>query len=170
MTLGFSTQIKNKPTYFVEKIWEGILQKGVQINANDFIEYGRKALPKNYIVGTNKPKIHTIREDKKERWKVGNQIHFVTGNRTKNRKQFAPIVKVQSIQKLVITEMLMTQTAYCTVSNDKIFKVEVDGITLHNKQVEELALNDGFDSVDDFFKWFDKDFKGKIIHWTDYKY
>lgn len=28
----------------------------------------------------------------------------------------------------------------------------------------------GFDSVKDFFRYFNKDFKGKIIHWTDLKY
>jgi len=33
-----------------------------------------------------------------------------------------------------------------------------------------LSANDGFDSVEQFFQWFDKDFKGKLIHWTDYEY
>ncbi|MBE7411382.1 MAG: hypothetical protein HS129_04840 [Leptospiraceae bacterium] len=33
-------------------------------------------------------KIHTIREDVHNRWHVGNKIHFATGVRTKNYKQF----------------------------------------------------------------------------------
>jgi len=36
--------------------------------------------------------------------------------------------------------------------------------------LKTLARNDGFESVDDFFKWFNADFQGKIIHWTDFKY
>ena len=36
MILGFSTQLNGKPTYFVEKIWETILQKGIQIKMNGF--------------------------------------------------------------------------------------------------------------------------------------
>lgn len=45
-----------------------------------------------------------------------------------------------------------------------------NGIRLKRSQIEELAMNDGFESVDQFFAWFNKDWKGKIIHWTDLKY
>jgi hypothetical protein len=41
---------------------------------------------------------------------------------------------------------------------------------LTDEQVLELAQNNGFDTVKDFFEYFNKDFKGKIIHWTDFKY
>ena len=37
-------------------------------------------------------------------------------------------------------------------------------------QMETLAIADGFDSIEDFFKYFTNDFTGKIIHWTDLKY
>ena len=46
----------------------------------------------------------------------------------------------------------------------------IDNIVLTNKQIEQLAKNDGFDSVQDFFNWFNEDFNGRIIHWTDFKY
>ena len=36
--------------------------------------------------------------------------------------------------------------------------------------MEKPAKNDGFDSVEDFFKWFHSDFQGKIVHWTDFRY
>lgn len=39
-----------------------------------------------------------------------------------------------------------------------------------NGLVLELAVNDGFDSDEMFFKWFDKDFDGWLIHWTDKRY
>ncbi|MBD0822614.1 hypothetical protein [Aestuariibaculum marinum] len=163
MTLGFSTQIKKKPAYFVEKIWEAILQKGIQINANDFIEYGRKCLPKNYIVGTHNPKLHTIREDSRNRWKAGNDIHFVTGNRTKNRQQFAPVIKVKSIQKIEIK-----YPAWSENLNDPV--VSIDGRTLSLDETQQLAWNDGFENLISFWLWFNEDFTGKIIHWTDLKY
>jgi hypothetical protein len=33
-----------------------------------------------------------------------------------------------------------------------------------------LMKNDGFESAEQFFNWFNGYFKGKIIHWTDLKY
>ena len=33
-----------------------------------------------------------------------------------------------------------------------------------------LAVNDGFDGLKEFFQFFDRDFSGKIIHWTTQKY
>ena len=36
--------------------------------------------------------------------------------------------------------------------------------------MEKLAYNDGFESVEAFFNYFCKDFKGKIIHWTNLRY
>lgn len=34
----------------------------------------------------------------------------------------------------------------------------------------KLAINDGFESIDDFFNYFNEDTTGKIIHWTDLEY
>ena len=36
--------------------------------------------------------------------------------------------------------------------------------------LEQLAINDGFNNYEDFFKWFSSDFQGQIIHWTDLRY
>lgn len=46
-------------------------------------------------------KIHTIREDKHNRWKPGMTMHFATGVRTKNYKCFH-IDTLVSIQKIEI--------------------------------------------------------------------
>ena len=48
--------------------------------------------------------------------------------------------------------------------------VIIDGRYLNYDEIKILSLNDGFDSVQQFFKWFNKDFEGKIIHWTKLKY
>ncbi len=48
--------------------------------------------------------------------------------------------------------------------------VSIDGKSLMRSQIEDLVTNEGFDGVDQFFKFFDKNYDGKIIHWTDYEY
>jgi len=105
-------------------------------------------------------KIHTIREDAHNRWKVGMKMHMATGVRTKNYHQFdAKICK--SIQKIEIIK-----TGYYLEEA----MVLIDGILLNEKEIQQLALNDGFNSLVDFLMWFENGFVGKIIHWTDLKY
>lgn len=179
MILPFSTQLNGKPTYFVEKIWEGILQKGVQINMNEFIEYGRDNLPQPYKIGTHKAKLHTIRADIKERWEKGKKIHFVINNRTKNMAQFAPIVTVVSVQDIFMTRR--GSELEITVAKVGSYMGGED-IYLCYKEKCELALNDGFDTYDEFKEYFFNQieanfeekgnnwFSGKIIHWTNHRY
>ncbi|WP_460670485.1 hypothetical protein [Larkinella ripae] len=49
-------------------------------------------------------------------------------------------------------------------------EVSVDGRVLTHDEVDLLAKNDGFDRTTQFFDWFNTDFAGKIIHWTDLRY
>ena len=117
------------------------------------------------------PKLHTIREDKSDRWKPGTQIHFVINNRSKNRYQFAPVLECKGIQIIEIFHDL----GHAEIHIDGQFYGEVyrhglDDIYQHTDDLELLAKNDGFLSVDQFFAWFKKDFTGKIIHWTGLKY
>jgi hypothetical protein len=174
MTLGFSTHINDTPTYFVEKIWESIFQKSILCDADEFIDKVLEALPGGYQSGTHPPKIHTIRADPKDRWKPGNKIHMVTGNRTPKRFQFAPVLECVSTQEI---EIKWTSSPYHKIC----FGLFIDGglygtaygqdkITDVDKTIYDLAINDGFDSLDDFFQFFDEDFTGKIIHWTGHKY
>ena len=164
MILPFSTQLNGKPTYFVEKIWETILQKGIQINMNDFLEFGQKALPKNYIVGTHKPKLHTIREDAKDRWERGTTIDFFINNTKPNMFRFAPRIPVVSVQKIEIEKLCDSGIWY------QDFIVLVDDVYQNVNDIISIAQNDGFDNVQDFFAYFNEDFKGKLIHWTNLKY
>lgn len=120
-------------------------------------------------------KIHTIREDPKNRWKWPNVIHFATGVRTKNYHQFKE-GQCKSVQEI--------QMFWYRRDFETIFRVYIDGKSFGtiviNKghednpiitgDLEALALNDGFDSLEEFMKWFKDDFKGKLIHWTDKKY
>jgi hypothetical protein len=177
MILPFSTQLNGKPTYFVEKIWEAFLQKGIQFKAVE-MNIGIEALPKNYKIKTNLPKLHTIREDKTNRWKAGVIIDFFINARTKKMFRFAPRISVVSTQKIEIvwTEwtpgtLLKLVSIYiddeCYVMN---YEKEFNSSKQRHQRIEKLAYNDGFDTIEDFLAYFNTDFSGKIIHWTDKKY
>lgn len=178
MTLGFTQKINGKPNYFIPKIWKSFL-KGVLMNANEFTEKF-KALSDEYQRKINdvKPKLHTIRADTSNRWKAGMDIHMVINNRTKNRFQFAPLVKCVSVQKIEIewtdSGTLLGREARVYIDETKQIgkysEKEKYYLDVPGRSLQELAINDGFDSVEDFFAYFNKDFKGKIIHWTDLKY
>lgn len=159
MTLSFSTHINKKPTFFVEKIWTGIWGKYTQVYWDYFAD---ELCERNCAIHNSPtvfPKIHTIRADPKNRWKRGNKIHMVIHNRTPNRFQFAPVVQCVSIQKIEIVNDSEIELGK---------KVIIDGKHLTN--CRQLALNDGFDTVEAFWDYFGEYFQGKIIHWTKLRY
>lgn len=184
MILPFSTQINGKPSEFVSKIWIGIEYKFSEFNykgnrlfnfPKEYIECGQKGL---LTFQRQKPKIHTIREDKKDRWKVGTKIDFFINVRQKNMFRFAPVLQVVCIQKIKIrwySPSDETKTARIYI-DDKSFacaiwhKGKEDNPIYTGKGFLKFCQNDGFDTIDDFFKYFDKDFEGKLIHWTDKRY
>ena len=181
MILGFSTQIKGKPTCFVEKIWDGLIIKSIS-DSEEMWEYENRY--KNEFSewidfnDANISKLHTIREDPKDRWKVGNKIDFFINVRTKKMFRFAPVLPVVSTQKVEITWIGFSNLKSNGDSIYNIYRplVRVDGKNIctvdyiHNERMLQLAQNDGFDTIDDFFAYFNEDFTGKIIHWTDLKY
>lgn len=167
MILGFSTQLNGKPTYFVEKILCSLFDH-MLISKADWEFYTKD-------LGSMKPhneKYHTIREDKTDRWKPGTKIDFFINCRQKNMFRFAPVLPVVSVQKFSIfwttKYMAMVHADDRYIGNaiwDKAFLWMICDL-----KVRQLAKNDGFETVEDFFRYFDKDFKGKLIHWTDLKY
>ena len=113
-------------------------------------------------------KIHSIREDKHNRWKKDRKIHMATGVRTKNYHCFKEDV-CRGTQKIKIR---LLDAPLC-------IEIYIDGEIRYNSLIPDkdrsffiwsLSKNDGFDSINDFFKWFNTDFDGKIIHWTDFRY
>jgi hypothetical protein len=108
-------------------------------------------------------KIHTIREDKHDRWKVGMAMHMATGVRTKKYNQF-------EVKKCTGVESIDLDPKSRKIFIDAINNHTYCGIELKEKEIMFLVKNDGFNSVDDFWDWFREPFYGKIIHWTDFKY
>ena len=112
-------------------------------------------------------KLNTIREDKNNRWKKGVKMHMATGVRTKNYSQFSEKV-CKNVAKISI---LWTG---CNV------KIIIDSVQICNfntamhwsehsnngfRTLETFAKRDGFDDLESFLKWFQKDFEGKVIYW-----
>ena len=164
MILGFATQLKGKPTYFVEKIHSGLLQ-------NDLLHGFDIGFEHSFdidVLAECEPKLHTIREDKNDRWKAGTKIDFFINCRQPTMFRFAPVLPVVSVQEIEIKWIGFNTGFRPCIWIDKKLIYDVAGIK--EELMLELAKNDGFDTVEDFFRYFDKDFKGKLIHWTDLKY
>jgi len=107
-------------------------------------------------------KIHTIRDDDKGRWQAGKKMHMATGTRTKNCKIFrVTICKGYQWIKIYKKKVAVTMT------ENQIWFYD-----LKPDQLLQLALQDGFDSVEDFFAWWNSKprRKRKLIHWTEFRY
>lgn len=49
-------------------------------------------------------------------------------------------------------------------------KLFYDVAGIEKDKMLQLAQNDGFDTIEEFFEYFNEDFTGKIIHWTGLRY
>lgn len=167
MILPFSTQLNGKPTYFVEKIHKCFRLKEINMIAglDPSLHYTKDY---NFVAKDKLPaKLHTIREDAKDRWKTGTMIDFFINCRQKDMFRFAPRIPVVS-----------TQAIFMTYWGNDVIQISVNGRELFGHERLELAINDGFDTWEDFFDYFypiiekskDKCFSGKVIHWTDLRY
>ena len=142
MILGFKTKFNNgKDTNFVIKILACIRS-----------EYAEKY----------KMKKHSIR--KGNRWKADMLIHMAIGVRTKHYIQFnrnkPELSTSKSVQSIEIRNLF----------NDRA-GVNIDGRELTASEIDLLAMNDGFDTTEEFWDFFKSDeFEGQIIHWTDLRY
>jgi hypothetical protein len=177
MILPFSTQIKGKPTYFVEKILKGLYVEadlknnlifGCHVSKfitdySLFINEQRKSI--HDTVSCIKPKLHTIRDDANDRWHKDVMIDFYINCRQKNMFRFAPRIPCVS-----------TQEVFMTYAFNGIIEISVDDTYINDRLA--FAQNDGFDTWEDFFNYFypkikanpNLFYKGKIIHWTDLRY
>lgn len=106
----------------------------------------------------NGTKKHTIRDDKKNRWKVGMKIHFWKGNprNVKNKPyQFATGI-VSEILKIEIYP-----------DKNKIVLPETETVIDKIEFLNDLAVWDGFENWDEMKTWFKIDFKGKLIYFKN---
>lgn len=175
MILAFSTRfpagkgkISLQPTYFIDKILRGFIENdliGMQDFCNYFDNYKSKFGKVYEEDALNTAKLHTIRKDTSNRWKAGNDIHFSINVRTKKQFQFAPVVKCVSTQTIKISYKEKDCEKQCCEP-----AIYIDNQPIDFKTLQSLALNDGFNSVVDFLNYFNTNYTGKIIHWTNLKY
>jgi len=146
MVLGFKQKIGKVETYFVEKILAFVYAEIAKHFPN--------------------PKIHTIRQG--NRWRKGMSIQMATGVRTKKYKQFnkglPDLSTCKHTQKIEIIWGKDSMGKHVLVLID-------DEIVSNNKKIiDQLVVNDGFESKKQFFQYFNTNFSGQIVHWTDFKY
>lgn len=143
MNLGFATKFPSgEPTFFKERIMTGYLG------------------PNDKWDGQPTRKIHTLRHG--VRWKGGMSIHMANGIRTSyyqrfNHSEHNICISVQSV--IIEREYGFPYPA-----------IFIDGRKLSGSEHAIIAKNDGFPSVEEFYKWFSKGFEGQIVHWTYFKY
>jgi hypothetical protein len=173
MTLNFATHFNDgQPTYFMWQIINSLIVEEIVLEDDIepyLLEYERR-FGNDYIPHEYFTKIHTIREDKADRWKPGMNIHFTIGNRTPERFQFAPVIPVISTQKIVITKSKLPVLG--DNSPTEVASIQIDGKDIDDYEASIIASFDGFGLDDDRFWdfWPSGRFEGKIIHWTYLKY
>ncbi len=173
-------------TFFKEKIFSCLYNYSpnwVFRNPDKKVESPLKAED----VTSFKPKIHTVREDSLCRWRDHRGIGFCYGVRTKFFCKFL-IGMCTGVQAV---EIIRDFEAFSHYQHDPItggvtkpitilhpIAVKVDGKLLSEEMLVRFVINDGFDNLEDFKGWFSKDnikdfnghFKGKLIHWTKFRY
>ncbi|MBO2546071.1 hypothetical protein J0871_16765 [Salegentibacter sp. BDJ18] len=198
MTLSFSkywpddmpSHMANYRTNFVEKIWTSLdeellfsfYREKYQVDfANrelvdkllkERADYDINWTLYDHLRLSNVFKAHTIRGDYHDRWKPGNDIHFYINVRKPNQFLFAPVMKCTAVQSIDFThfhdhiEVELSDNFWKARGSvkGKIYEWDI--------QLQILAQNDGFDTVEDFFSWFNETTAtgSKLIHWTKYTY
>jgi hypothetical protein len=146
---------KGEPTFFIEKLYASLADttNDFQIpnDANDYWDWYE-------YYNCNSPKHHTIRAG--NRWKVGDKFSpRVWSGKPYNSKQIilAPDIEIKSVWEITTSEF----------GEFKIGERYLEG-----EDFEDVAKNDGLDSVD-LFNWFiqnpkkPKPFTGQIICWNE---
>lgn len=127
---------------------------------NNHLQTEAERMEFDNVIMNEPSKIHTIRKSI-GRWKEGTKIHFQiwTGKPYKDPAfNFAPL-------------LLCTGTEHFTINYiDGKPSVYVDFLRLNEEEITELAINDGFNNKEEFFAYFNEDFEGELVHWTNKRY
>lgn len=183
MILSFTQKINGKPNYFIEKIWLAIAiinQALANANRSDYRALHKEKFGVYWesppLDKEVKPKLHTIRMFRKtkdgkraeKQWKAGDTIHPGINNRSPDYFQFAPAIKCTGIQTIIIG--WEGSNVVVTIDGMPFFVQTENDNRIGEQMMLQLAINDGFESIEDFFTYFNEDFNGVIIHWSDIRY
>ncbi|MDR1199035.1 MAG: hypothetical protein LBK94_08525 [Prevotellaceae bacterium] len=110
-------------------------------------------------------KIHSVREDKKRRWRnaAGKTIHMSTGVRTRQYECFKNDAKVKSVHRIDIKIYESKQS--------RAVNIFIDGRAIFATEVYQFIRNDGFANITEFLDFFKNGLiDGTLIQWTDFDY
>lgn len=105
-------------------------------------------------------KIHSMREDRHKRWRVGMSMQLAYGVRTLYYDCFKPNEVCKRIDEVEIKYLPGNGTP----------RVTINGRVLGIMEVVMFAANDGFDSLPDFCEYFHENGTYRLLHWTDFIY
>ena len=108
-------------------------------------------------------KQHTIREDKHNRWKIGNSIQFWLGNPRNVHAKNKPHQFGEGIVREIAFIKIKPKADIVQISYDKVNW----GTFSDNKSLNDIAINDGFENWEQMKGFFTNDFEGKMIFWKD---
>lgn len=145
MNLCFTEYINGKPTFFKEKILCGFLKD----------EQTKHFQPKLHTIRRKRSDINSLAKE----WSVGENIQFCTSLISGGELPFG-----------LETNCVLLQEISMVWNDNKIPDIRIDGRILTSAEVHELAINDGFETLDDFLNYFATDFSGILVHWTTFKY
>lgn len=115
-------------------------------------------------------KIHTIRDDKHNRWKVGTKIHFWLGNPRNTKSKVKPY-------QFGVGEVSKVEIIRIDFDNPNDWQIDTvyigENIVLETpEELNALAINDGFENWWQMRLWFensDGQYVGKIIYWKNFE-
>ncbi len=115
-------------------------------------------------------KVHTIRDDKRNRWKVGTKIHFWLGNPPNTRGKNKPY-------QFGVGEVSRVETIRMDFACDEDWQNDIvyigDDIKLKtSEELNALAVNEGFENWQQMKHWFvnkSGEYFGRIIFWKNFE-
>ena len=170
--IDFIEKLNAKPSYFIYKIWEGFFHNNLHrcdYYYNQFLDgyqlqFGKEWDNMDEDNLQSCPKFHTIRS-KTGLLTEDCELQLVINKGTSNEFTFTPTLYVRSIQQIW---MINEPEGFG-------FTVNIDGIIRTDALIEQLAINDGFESLEAFKTYFKQkmingSYSGYVIHWTNLKY
>jgi len=129
------------------------------------LTFSKERFKYSYKAGIKK---HSFRDDPTNRWKAGMSIQMWLHNPRNYNSH--PDIHCFSDKEHCVSVQLVHFDPYHQVLT--VFRGVKEGKEVWDKisDVEQVAINDGFDSTRMFWYWFDKEKTMKCIHWTDLKY
>lgn len=158
-------------TWFSEKVVSCMHFKnkiGAEINPflqnrGPFIEY--------VIAFEGDEKLHAIESGKK--YKAGDIAKPISVSPDGKEFQFAPELKIVSVQDIEISYDRKSDPRWAHVVIGGVMGIIFPYLFINeyeNTSLEAIVENDGFESIDQFFQYFNEDFEGQILHFTDLRY